>query len=89
MRTVREDGEPRKAQIDALVIEKRSERVNRAVCRWSFFDLNRGGATVDPLRLPVFESSCALHAASKSRSACCSTPTGQSERNARSAVAFA
>ena len=70
-------------------IDQRSERVNRAVCRLSLRLLNFGGAPFGPLRLPVLESSCAFHAASRSRRVCCITPTGRPERNARSSAFFA
>lgn len=38
------------------VIAKRAFLVNRIVCRESFFDRNRGGPTLGPLRSPVREA---------------------------------
>src|SRR5690606_15563764 len=72
-----------------VVIDQRSDRVYRAVCRLSFLDRNRGGATFGPLRLPDRESKKFRYAWSRSRRACCMTPTGASASQARSGVFFA
>ncbi|NYF37908.1 hypothetical protein HDA43_000067 [Streptosporangium sandarakinum] len=55
------------------VTANRALRVNRIACRLFFFERNRGGATLAPLRLPVIESKEFRYAAFRSASACCST----------------
>src|SRR5690606_7959453 len=63
-------------------------RVNRIDCRLSLRDLNFGGPTGGPLRLPVTEAKNARYALFTSRIDCCSTTLGTSASRARSGVFF-
>src|SRR5690606_38912608 len=63
-------------------------RVNRIDCRLSLRDLNFGGPTGDPLRLPVTEEKNARYALCRSFNACTSASLGASASHTRSGLAF-
>src|SRR5690606_40868004 len=66
-------------------IEKRP-RVNRIACRLSLRDLNRGGSTFGPFRLPATEAKNARYAWYRSLNDCCNTTLCTSANHARSGV---
>ena len=67
----------------------RALAVNLTACRRSLRDLNRGGATLRPFRLPADQAKKFRYAAFRSARACCSTTADTSPSQARSGVFLA